>query len=90
MTPVPPNPRKKVRGIDFALGLGLTLLVAILFFLPWKSLEVPQFKLYDLGLRIRGAIPIPEEVIIAAIDDASVATLGRWPWPRKKIAELIE
>jgi CHASE2 domain-containing sensor protein/tRNA A-37 threonylcarbamoyl transferase component Bud32 len=29
-------------------------------------------------------------VIIAAIDDASVATLGRWPWPRKKIAELIE
>lgn len=29
-------------------------------------------------------------MIIAAIDDASVATLGRWPWPRKKIAELID
>jgi adenylate cyclase len=85
-----PNPRKKARGIDFVLGLGLTLLVAILSFLPWKSFEVPQFKLYDLGLRIRGAIPVPKEVIIAAIDDASVATLGRWPWPRQKIAELID
>jgi CHASE2 domain-containing sensor protein/tRNA A-37 threonylcarbamoyl transferase component Bud32 len=84
------NPRKKARGIDFVLGLGLTLLVAILSFLPLKSFEVPQFKLYDLGLRIRGAIPVPKEVIIATIDDASVATLGRWPWPRQKIAELID
>ena len=84
------NPTKKARGIDFVLGLGLTLLVAILFFFPLKFFEVPQFKLYDLGLQIRGAFPVPREVIIVAIDDASVSTLGRWPWPRKKIAELID
>ncbi len=84
------NPRKKARSIDFVLGLGLTFLVAILFFFPLKFFEGPQFKLYDLALRIRGAIPVPKEVIIAAIDDASVATLGRWPWPRQKIAELID
>jgi len=84
------NPTKKARGMDFVLGLGLTLLVAILFFFPLKFFEVAQFKLYDLGLQIRGAIPVPKEVIIVAIDDASVSTLGRWPWPRKKIAELID
>src|SRR3972149_1450156 len=84
------NPTKKPRGIDFFLGLGLTFLVAILFFLPLKFFEVPQCKLYDLGLQIRGAIPVPKEVIIVGIDDASVSTLGRWPWPRKKIAELID
>lgn len=52
-----PNPRKKVKGIDLVLGLGLTLLVAILSFLPLKFFEVPQFKLYDVGLRIRGPSP---------------------------------
>ena len=85
-----PNPQKKPKGIDLVLGLGLTLLVAILSFLPLKFFEVPQLKLYDLGLRMGGASPVPPEVVIAAIDDASVSALGRWPWPRKKIAELID
>ena len=84
------NPGKKARGIDFVLGLGLTLLVAVLFLFPLKFFEVPQSKLYDLGLRIRRAILVPKDVIIVAIDDASVSALGRWPWPRKKMAELID
>ena len=84
------NPKKKPKGIDLVLGLGLTLLVAILSFLPLKFFEVPQLKLYDLGLRMGGTIPVPQEMVIAAIDDASVSALGRWPWPRKKIAELID
>jgi adenylate cyclase len=29
-------------------------------------------------------------VVIVDIDDASLAALGRWPWPRTRLARLIE
>jgi adenylate cyclase len=28
-------------------------------------------------------------VAIVAIDDSSIRTIGRWPWPRGRIAELV-
>jgi adenylate cyclase len=33
--------------------------------------------------------PADERIVIVAIDDASMARLGRWPWDRKVHAELI-
>src|SRR6185503_18091708 len=35
------------------------------------------------------AAPDPDIAVIA-IDDASIQTLGRWPWPRDYHAELID
>jgi serine/threonine-protein kinase len=80
---------KKSRGFDLALGLGLTALMAILFFLPLNFFEGAHSKLYDLSLQIRGSLLPLKELIIVSIDDSSVASLGRWPWPRKAVAELI-
>ena len=34
--------------------------------------------------------PAAEPAIVIAIDQASLATLGRWPWPRSRHAELID
>jgi CHASE2 domain-containing sensor protein len=34
--------------------------------------------------------PAPADVVIVAIDDASIAQLGRWPWPRAVHATLLE
>ncbi len=84
------NPAKKSAALDTILGLGVTLLVAILFFLPLEFFEMAQGKLYDLSLRIRGFTPAPKSVTIVAIDDPSIAQIGRWPWPRTKVAELVE
>jgi len=36
---------------------------------------------YDLGMSMTSAAPAPDIAVIA-IDDASIQTLGRWPWPR--------
>lgn len=33
---------------------------------------------------------VPQDVVIVAIDDASLAALGRWPWRRELHAELLE
>jgi CHASE2 domain-containing sensor protein/tRNA A-37 threonylcarbamoyl transferase component Bud32 len=83
------NPAKKNGAVRTILGLGVTFVVVLLFFLPLDFFENAQGKLYDLSLRIRGSAPVPKGVTIVAIDDRSVAQIGRWPWPRTKIAELI-
>jgi CHASE2 domain-containing sensor protein/tRNA A-37 threonylcarbamoyl transferase component Bud32 len=88
----PPSDRQKKTGKTFqiALGLGITALVAFLFFLRPAFLEPIHSQLYDLSLKARGGAAPPPEVLIVAIDDASVAALGRWPWPRSKMAELVD
>jgi CHASE2 domain-containing sensor protein len=34
--------------------------------------------------------PAPQDVVIIGIDDASLAALGRWPWPRALHARLLD
>jgi CHASE2 domain-containing sensor protein/tRNA A-37 threonylcarbamoyl transferase component Bud32 len=89
MTPPLGSPQKKGKSIPIALGVSLTALVALLFFLRPGLFEGVHSKLYDLSLQARGSLSAPQEVVIVAIDDASVGSLGRWPWPRGKMAELI-
>ena len=31
-----------------------------------------------------------EDIVIVDIDDASLRALGRWPWPRARLAQLVE
>jgi len=45
------------------------------------------FDLYQrIDPRNRGSAP----ALIVAIDEASIATRGQWPWPRSDVADLIE
>lgn len=34
--------------------------------------------------------PAAKQVVVVAIDEASLAAIGRWPWPRRVHADLIE
>jgi adenylate cyclase len=44
----------------------------------------------DLRFQLRGARTAPDErFLIVRIDDASIAELGRWPWPRDRLAALV-
>lgn len=44
---------------------------------------------YDLG-RYFTFKPAPADIVIVAIDEASLASIGRWPWSRTVHADLIE
>jgi CHASE2 domain-containing sensor protein/signal transduction histidine kinase len=44
---------------------------------------------YDLGLTLWSRPP-PADIIIVAIDDASIDAIGRWPWRRAVHASLVE
>ncbi len=44
---------------------------------------------YDWGLQSTSREP-SEQIAVIAIDDESLANLGRWPWPRDLHAEMID
>ena len=55
--------------------------------------ESIETLLLDYRFEIRNIISppkAPEDIVIAAVDEKSLARYGRWPWPRKLQAELIE
>src|SRR4051812_12492014 len=71
-----------------AVGILITLGVILLFFTEVPLLDQLELKTYDMRLR---ALPkvAPKHVTIAAIDEKSLARLGRWPWSRATLAELV-
>jgi len=46
-------------------------------------------KAYDLGVQASSRNPL-ERIAVIAIDDASIANLGRWPWPRDRHAKMTD
>ena len=74
--------------------LKITILVVFLS-LTMYIMKVPFFhfmelKALDLNFIARGVRAPGGETVIAAIDEKSLAELGRWPWKRTTIARLID
>jgi len=83
---------KKPRAVipDWLLGGVVTLLLLLAFAVSWWPLESIEMKLYDLRARLRTTDQVGNEIAIVAIDEESVDRLGRWPWPRVRMAEAID
>ena len=45
---------------------------------------------YDLRINTIAPHPTSGLVVIATIDDRSIAQLGQWPWPRQVLARLVD
>jgi len=68
--------------------LGLTVVVAFVCFNRVTDLVAGlERKAYDLGVQASDRAPDPDIVVIA-IDDTSIANIGRWPWQRDVLAKL--
>ncbi|MFQ5935222.1 MAG: CHASE2 domain-containing protein [Acidiferrobacterales bacterium] len=72
------------------IGFVLTALVLIMYLLGNQLLDVMELKTYDMRLRAEGHRVPAGHVTIAAIDEKSLARLGRWPWSRRTLAGLVE
>ncbi|CZG18705.1 TPA: CHASE2 domain-containing protein [Legionella pneumophila] len=83
-----------IKWTEFFLGLAVTLLVLLTLFFnvpPLNSL-ISQFegRVYDQIINFNWhSKPENLKVIIIDIDEKSLEQEGRWPWPRSKIAELL-
>ncbi|HWR93566.1 MAG TPA: CHASE2 domain-containing protein, partial [Desulfobacterales bacterium] len=72
------------------LTIATALVGSALFVLGLPLLEQIELKTYDLRVRSRAAPPLTPTVALALIDEKSLDTEGRWPWPRSKIARLVD
>jgi len=72
---------------DWFLGLAVALLLS--FAAGSDLLQSLERKAYDMGVRASSQVP-SERVAVIAIDDTSIANIGRWPWSREVHARMAD
>jgi PAS domain S-box-containing protein len=77
-----------VRTITWAIAIIVISTLAATVVM-WRA---PALKLAarDALVRARGTATPPDEVVIVAIDEASVKRFGRFPWPRRLMAQALD
>ena len=65
------------------------LVVAVVLAASGNWLWRLDLQLHDVASS-EGPRPVDPKIVIVAVDDASLAALGRWPWPRTTHARLLD
>lgn len=78
------------RLTPFRIAVLLALMLSILRVSGCRYLELIDMRAVDYRLLQRGVQPVSPEIVIVAVDDASVEQLGRWPWSRALMARLVD
>jgi len=73
----------------YLIATGVAGLVFMLYFWAPGFLKTVETKLYDLHFTLRGPRDPGDQVVVVAVDEKSLATLGRWPWSRSLQADLV-
>lgn len=73
-----------------AAGLLLTFGAILLYLFPPLFLQQTEYLMYDNLLASRISPPKTTVPVMVGIDDASLKTYGQWPWPRYRIATLVQ
>ncbi|MFK4512341.1 adenylate/guanylate cyclase domain-containing protein [Bradyrhizobium daqingense] len=80
------------RKFGFARLMCLALLVLFAGARLWDPPPIQELRLrtFDMFQLIDPRHKAARPVVIVDIDDKSLAKLGQWPWPRTRIADLIQ
>jgi len=74
----------------FSLTVATILVVVALALWRVPILDQIELRTYDLRIRSRGARAPSGAVVLTMVDEKSLDVEGRWPWPRSKLAALID
>ncbi|MHA6847141.1 CHASE2 domain-containing protein [Ralstonia syzygii] len=81
-------PRPGLRALlEWALLVALAVLLTF-GAVRWSVVARLDAALYDTVFSLHGHAP-RDDIVIVAIDDQSLEAVGRWPWPRARLAELV-
>ncbi|QNP49811.1 CHASE2 domain-containing protein [Diaphorobacter aerolatus] len=69
--------------------LAVVLLSLVTWLCVTGALERVDHLIHDAGGRLHAPEP-NRDIVIVAIDDRSIETIGRWPWRRALHAQLLE
>ena len=67
----------------------LVVLVVLILHQATDAIGTLERRFYDFGSTSSGRQP-SDRIAVIAIDDQSIANIGRWPWPRDVHAQLID
>ena len=70
----------------------IPLLLAVLHVMGWvrlAPLEWVDRVIYDTRLRATMPRAMDDRIVIIDVDETSLAAEGQWPWPREKLAKLV-
>ncbi len=85
---IPQDMIKRFSGL--ILYVLITILVLSLYAGKYGFLEKLSVKMQDGMFELRGKIDTPPaDIIIVGIDDRSVDVVGKWPWQRDILAQLV-
>jgi adenylate cyclase len=82
--------RKKI------LPIGISLAIMLLFCTHsagvFQSRLIQQMDLWLYDLRLRVTMPEKQDtrIVIVDIDEKSLAEIGRWPWSRNLVAQMVD
>src|SRR5277367_3716594 len=97
------GPLRSMTGTGrLSLNLSMTcgfILIAIVWggFLGWRQIDAGgsvldriEYLSLDWRFLLAGAGPAPRGVVIAAIDDETIAKAGAYPLPRSAVARIVD
>jgi adenylate cyclase len=82
------------RWLNLSMNMLIPLIAvvigaALLWFDP-PVLQTLRLAVFDQYQRVHPRVYQPVPVRIIDIDEESLAKIGQWPWPRSRIAEMVE
>ncbi|HEX9686702.1 MAG TPA: serine/threonine-protein kinase [Burkholderiales bacterium] len=81
-----------MRRLDFWRAdwfLGVVVALVVLALSGRDLIQSLERKAYDLGVQAATRVP-SDQVAVIAIDDSSIANIGRWPWSREVHARMVD
>ncbi|MFA5139735.1 MAG: CHASE2 domain-containing protein [Elusimicrobiota bacterium] len=81
--------KKETWWANAIIGLLLTGYVLASYTFQFGFLEMIELKTFDLRAQLRTNLDPTADIAIVAIDDESIERLGRWPWSRTVVADLL-
>jgi adenylate cyclase len=82
---------RNTRAVSIVLAVISVLLITVLYYKQNPFLEGFEARTYDLRFKsLRGPIAPNPDIAIIAIDDKSIAELGRFPWTRLQYVRLLD
>lgn len=77
-------------ALMLVIGLLLPLSIGLAGLLQPALLARLEHALQDELMRRSASQATAQQVVVVDIDDVSLAALGQWPWPRYRVASLIQ
>ena len=78
------------RILLIASGLALTFIMALLLVYQPLPVQQAELRLYDYLLSGRSSPPTSGVPVLVGIDEESLQAYGQWPWPRYRLAKIVE